>query len=383
MRPSDRDPRSRLYNGAMNTPALLNPLALAPPFVNTSPGPQYRSGSRKFQGIPGIERAPNGRLWATWYGGGEGEGPENYVVLVSSIDDGATWSQPAVVIDPPGQVRAFDECLWLDPHGRLWLFWAQSYEWTDGRCGVWAIHTDQPGLAHPTWSEPRRLADGIMMNKPTVLRDGTWLMPAAVWVSESVKEPFRFPEYASLRFSNVYASTDDGNTWTRRGFADVPQRLYDEHMIVERSDGSLLMWVRTRYGIGQSISHDKGTTWSPGEPIRYAPSTRFFLRPLRSGRWLLVHHDHPSARSHLTAWLSEDEGNTWSHRLLLDERAGVSYPDGCEDEQGVIRIIYDRNRTADRDILMATFTEADVIAGGLVSAASRLRSVVDHGATPM
>lgn len=365
----------------MNDLSLLNPLSLAPPMVNTSPGPQYRSGSRPFQGIPGIERAPNGRLWATWYGGGEGEGPENYVVLVTSGDEGHTWSHPTVVIDPPGKVRAYDECLWLDPRGRLWLLWAQSYEWTDGRCGVWAIHTDQPGRSHPTWSTPRRLADGIMMNKPTVLRDGTWLIPAAVWPSWSVKEQFRLPELAHLRFSNVYASADEGDTWTRRGFADVPERVYDEHMIAQRRDGSLLMWVRTRYGIGQSESFDQGTTWTPGEPIRRGPSTRFFLRVLRSGRWLLVHHDHPYARSHLTAWLSEDEGKTWPHRLLLDERPGVSYPDGCEDEHGIIRIIYDRNRTTDRDILLATFTEADVIAGGLTSAGSRMRVGVDHGGT--
>jgi hypothetical protein len=68
-----------------------DPALLAPP-VNTAPGPEYADDTRLFQGIPGIERAANGRLWALWYAGGKGEGPENYAVLVTSGDDGKTWS---------------------------------------------------------------------------------------------------------------------------------------------------------------------------------------------------------------------------------------------------------------------------------------------------
>lgn len=43
-----------------------------------SPGPEYGPQTRRWQGIPGIERAANGRLWATWYSGTDGEGPGNY-----------------------------------------------------------------------------------------------------------------------------------------------------------------------------------------------------------------------------------------------------------------------------------------------------------------
>jgi len=96
--------------------------ALAPPPVLAPPGRKYADDTRRWQGIPGIERAANGRLWAVWYSGGDNEGPENYVVLVTSDDDGKTWSGPRLVVDPPGNVRAFDPCLWHDPGGRLWLF---------------------------------------------------------------------------------------------------------------------------------------------------------------------------------------------------------------------------------------------------------------------
>lgn len=78
--------------------------ALDPTVLNVEPGAAYGSATRPFQGIPGIARTPGGRLWATWYGGGDDEGPENYVMLASSADDGRTWSQVSVVADPAGLV---------------------------------------------------------------------------------------------------------------------------------------------------------------------------------------------------------------------------------------------------------------------------------------
>ncbi len=84
-------------------------------------------------------------------------------------------------------------------------------------------------------------------------------------------------------------------------------------------------------------------------------------------------------RSHLTAWLSEDDGRTWIDGLLLDERTGVSYPDGAEAPDGALYIVYDYRRGdqhalgRDREILMAVIREDDILAGKLLGPASRLR----------
>jgi predicted neuraminidase len=156
-------------------------LSLQAPDVNTTPGPEYAPSTRAWQGIPTIERTPHGRLWAAWYSGGDGEGPDSYVLLVTSGDDGKSWSMPKVVIDPPGGVRAFDPCLWHDPDGRLWLFWAQSLGLFDGRAGVWAITAEDSEAETALWSPPRRLCNGVMLNKPTVLSTGDWCLPAALW----------------------------------------------------------------------------------------------------------------------------------------------------------------------------------------------------------
>jgi len=353
---------------------------LLPPPITVGPD-GYGEDTRLFQGIPGIERTAGGRLWAAWYAGGKGEGPDNYVVLVTSDDDGCTWSGPKLAIDPPGQVRAFDPCLWYDPQGRLWLFWAQSISWFDGQGGVWCMVADDPESDSPTWSAPRRIADGVMMNKPTVLSTGEWALPVALW--DRCKE--NYPELDDHRFSNAVVSADAGATWAWRGGAHVPAevRTWDEHMIVERCDGSLWMLVRTTYGIGESVSANRGVTWPDVRPSQFAhTSSRFFIRRLQSGRLLLVKHGLPGenvGRSRLTAFVSDDDGTTWRGGLLLDERTGVSYPDGVQADDGRIYIIYDYDRTGAREILMSVFTEQQVRDGVARAPGTRMRQLVSKG----
>ncbi len=325
-------------------------------------GQDHALTSRKFQGIPSLAISPKGRLWATWYAGKTpNEDQNNYVVVANSGDGGRTWTE-SLIIDPDaeGPVRAFDPELWMDPEGRLWSFWAQTIGHDGTIAGVWAKTNDDPDKGDSNWSQPRRITDGIMMCKPTVLSSGEWMLPASTWRSTD-------------NSARVMVSTDKGQTFSLRGACNVPRevRNYDEHMIVERKDKSLWMLVRTSYGIGESISKDRGETWSAlvPSPIQH-PSARFFIRRLRSGNLLLVKHgpiSKKSGRSHLTACLSEDDGHTWSNGLLLDERSGVSYPDGQQRQDGTIHIIYDYSRTGAREILMATFTEDDVVAGNPAS----------------
>ena len=144
-----------------------------------------------------------------------------------------------------------------------------------------------------------------------------------------------------------------------------------EHMIVERKDGTLWMLMRIKDGIAESISNDGGVTWSaPTRSAIEGPGSRFYISRLRSGRLLLVNHlgfartgPGPEKRSHMTALLSGDDGKTWPHKLLLDERKEVSYPDAVEAEDGRLYIIYDRGRYSEREILMAATSENDILAG--------------------
>jgi hypothetical protein len=295
----------------------------------------------------------------------------NYVVLSTSSDDGRTWTE-VLTVDPDasGPVRSFDPELWMSPDGRLFFFWAQMEKGRrDVELGVWCIETSEPDAAQPTWSKPRRIGDGVMMCKPLTLSSGEWVLPISRWREHD--------ESAQMIVSN-----DRGKTWTLRGACNVPKdaRQFDEHMFVERKDGSLLLPVRTTYGIGDSVSTDQGWTWPELKPssILHTPS-RFFISRLLSGNLLLVKHgplDARTSRSHLTAYVSNDDGKTWTGGLMLDERLGVSYPDGQQTPDGLIRIIYDYSRTADRNILMASFREEDIAAGKDVRGSVKLRQLV-------
>ena len=80
----------------------------------------------------------------------------------------------------------------------------------------------------------------------------------------------------------------------------------------------------------------------------------------------------------LTAWLSADEGKTWQGGLMLDERKGISYPDGFQAPDGTIYISYDRNRATDGEILLAQFTERDILAGEPVGPKSKFKMLISR-----
>jgi hypothetical protein len=107
------------------------------------------------------------------------------------------------------------------------------------------------------------------------------------------------------------------------------------------------------------------------------------LRRLASGAFLLIYHDSQKAkpgRERLTAWLSDDDGHTWPYKLLLDERARVSYPDATQAPDGRIYLAYDHGRyeAGEKQILVSIFREADVRAGKIVSLDAALRLVVNQ-----
>ena len=111
------------------------------------------------------------------------------------------------------------------------------------------------------------------------------------------------------------------------------------------------------------------------------PSARFFLRRLRSGRILLVKNDSSKQtkddreRYNMTAFLSEDDGNSWSASLLID--GGIcSYPDAVEDDNGNIYLVHDRGRYEFREIVLSRFTENDILNGKLTDYSSFVNQII-------
>lgn len=338
----------------------------------------FQTAHRLWQGIPSIEVTKRGRTFLTFYSGGTREEIGNFAMVIVS-DDGKNFSEPIAAAFEPDN-RCFDPCLWIDPLGRLWFTWCVMPE-----DAVYGAICDDPDADELVWHEPVLIGHDVMMNKPTVLSSGEWLFPIAVWA-----EKLFLGYYCSKdaeRGAFAYRSVDQGRTFQKIGGTIMPQRSFDEHMILELEDERLAMYVRTYYGIGVSYSFDRGKTWTEGVDSGLGgPCSRFFIRRLKSGRVLLINHVDFKGRNNLTALLSEDDGRTWPYRLLLDGRDNVSYPDATQTDDGAIHITYDRERggflssmdavyACAREILTARITEEDIIAGRLVDAQSYLSRV--------
>lgn len=343
---------------------------------------KYTREKRLWQGIPSIEVTKKGRIFLTFYSGGVKEEIGNYSFIVKS-DDGVNFSEPIVAAFEENY-RCFDPCLWIDPLDRLWFTWS--------RCpddGLWAAICDDPDAETLTFGKEFFVGHNVMMNKPTVLSTGEWLFPIAVWNNGVRVLPKEYDSLIEEKGAFAYITEDEGKTFKKSSPADVKDRSFDEHMILEMEDGSLRMFVRTRYGIGATNSFDGGRHWGKDFDSGYGgPCSRFFIRRLKSGRILLINHYNFSGRNNLYAMLSTDDGKTFPHKLLLDERSNIAYPDAKEAEDGYIYITYDRERgsflskledvmNSAREILIARITEEDIIKGELTNKGSFLKRVAD------
>lgn len=345
--------------------------ALVPPTINTSPLPNYGFDQLDYGMNRGIAATKKGRIWNSWVAGGDNE--DAFMLANYSDNKGKTWSAPKVVIDPhntslPLKRRSRVGNLWVDPLGKLWFFFDQVMTTYDGRSGTWYTVCENPDSETPVWSAPQRIWHGSALNKPIVLTNGTWVLPIALWDRTKIKDSAfldAYHELDSLRGAHVFLSTNQGATWEPGGYVRFPQADFDEHHVTEKKDGSLWMTARTKVGIYQSTSYDGGKSWS--KPTKYMNhiNSRHFIQRLSSGNLLLVKHgdiqERTKSRSKLMAFLSYDDGQSWVGGLVLDERRGVSYPDGFQWANGTISVSWDHNRDTDGEVLMASFTEKDII----------------------
>ena len=337
----------------------------------------YAPDDRNWQGCPvvTITEGPNGnRMWAGWFTGGAGElATGNMAVLLYSDDNGETWTDPAVaIVHPDVAAQVTKPQLWTLEDGRLWVSWSQhtGTGGFDGKMGTWAAICENPGapIDELVWSTPVRLFDGRGNGKVTVLNRGQdneeWLTTAFDWIDRN--------------YSKVYSSTDKGATWTFKGMAEVTGSTYNNAILTERKDsnGNSYLWMLLRQLEGnmkESFSYDGGKTWTNATVSHIEhPNSAIYVGWTSSGKLLMINHKDFTGRNNLTAFLSEDGGKTWAYTLLLDARGGVSYPDVIEDN-GTFYVVYDYDRFNTGQMFMAKITEADIMAGQLVTEGSYLQ----------
>ena len=351
--------------------------------------PKYDEKIRKFQGCPTIAVSRGGRVFLGWYSGGICEPHmENYNYLVYSDDGGKTFEAPLLVIESEKErnVHALDIQLWIAPNGSLWVFWVQNntiplndenkymlsasqtsklpvvdrdgYLFPDMRHTSWCVVCDNPDAKDPVFTEPRLLDIGFLRCKPLVTDSGRWI----------------FFNYDQLNDTYGYSISDDnGKTFSRHYGAKKIPTSFDEAMAYQKRNGAIRMFARNESGeLSEAISLDDGFTWSEALLNGISsPNTRFYISRTPSGRIILVNNDMRDARCRMSVWLSEDDGETFVYKKLVDDPDYfTSYPD-VDFFDNKIYLTYDRERTGAKEIRLLVFTEDDVI-----SSCTELRSKI-------
>ncbi len=265
------------------------------------------------------------------------------MVAKRSFDRGCTW-QPLQLIWDDGPNTCGNPCPVVDrTTGTIWLLITHNLgEDNEGTIGqrrskgtrtVWVAKSGDDGA---TWSKPADITAatkkpewgwyatgpgvGIQLQSPP--HAGRLVIPCNNSVQPDPAQPERF-EYGD----HAIYSDDHGATW-RFGDA-VPALKVDEPQVVELADGSILMNMRSHFGLGcraVSLSRDGGKTWGEirHDKVLIEPDCQAsFLRytDAKTGgrsRFLFSNPASTKGRHRMTVRLSYDEGTTWPIAKLLD-----------------------------------------------------------------
>ena len=337
---------------------------------------RFQSAGRLYQGVPTVAATKGGRLFVGWCSGGNGEPRiENFDIVYYSDDGGDTWCKfPLVVIesDRERMIHAFDIQLWVDRKNALHIMWVQEdarlrrpgevTKWTpenpiaggegyifeDFLHCMWEIVCEDPDAETLVFSEPRHLFKGFLRCKPLETESG---------------KIFAFA-YDQLDDRYGFNVCEDGVKWKRRKGGRKYLTPFDEGMAYQLWDGSIRMLARCEGGaLAETWSYDDGENWTDGAISDItSPSSRFYVSRTPGGRVIVACNDHEKSRCRMTVKLSDDDGKTWPWSLCVDERGDISYPD-IDFIDDKIYLVYDRGRRTENEILMAVFTEEDIIKG--------------------
>jgi hypothetical protein len=330
--------------------------------------------------------APNGDLLCAWLSGADKEpSPDNCVLLARSSDNGATWSEPTVLV-PSGEMAGILTNLFTTDDGErviaLGAHWPASREYTE-----WHYFRIESGDNGMTWSQPvpidlsddgsRTLSIGHGQG-PVRLTNGTYIYPGMSYdlrpqplVAPAVELAHATSEAEALampagegrgggKFSDylmgccVWIAPDDtASTWQRHGLINNRPLGLIEPTVAEMSDGRLVMLMRAEWGgfLWRADSEDGGITWSDAwqTDIPNAGSLVHLLR-LTDGRHALLHNPtsgvvgQKGRRDPLSLWISDDDLQTWTIREDLLTGGQLAYPNAIQIDPNTLHFVYDHDR---------------------------------------
>jgi predicted neuraminidase len=294
-----------------------------------------------------IVETPKGAWLAAWFGGTR-EGANDVGIWLARSEFGK-WSAPVEVatgVQADGsRWPCWNPVLFQPATGPLLLFYkvgpSPSKWW-----GMLRTSADEGA----TWSEARRLPDGILgpiKNKPVQLSDGAILCPSS---AETDTKPSQW----RVHFER---SGDLGATWTS---VTPAARLEGKELdaiqpsILVHDTNTLQALGRTRNGkVFETASRDGGKTWSaPTLTALPNPNSGTDAVTLKDGRSLLIYNHTPLGRSPLNLALSTD-GKVWQAALMLETEFGeFSYPAIVQARDGLVHAVYTWKRKRIRHVVI-------------------------------
>lgn len=287
-------------------------------------------------------------LLAAWFGGTE-EGATDVGIWTSSFD-GIEWSKPIEVVngkqEDGSQLPCWNPVLFQPSDGPLLLFYKvgpNPREWW----GMLMQSTD----GGKTWSEPKRLPDGILgpiKNKPLELPTGE-LMCGSSQENDGWKVYFEY-------------TRDLGQTWRTVGplnkndkFDAIQPTLL---LHADKKDTAIVALCRTKQGCVAEVRTDNknknlGKRWTRMKCTKLLnPNSGIDGVSLADGRHLLVYNKSDKARTPLNVALSKNS-KKWIPVLRLEETPGeYSYPAIIQTSDGRVHITYTWRRQTIKHVVM-------------------------------
>jgi hypothetical protein len=288
----------------------------------------------------------DGTCFTTWSQGSFEHALDERLVFATSTEMGRTWSEPRTILQSTAeQRRAYAVPFLVPPTGRLYVFYQagnQAVPWHDpaydSGC-LCFVFSDDRGQ---TWAGPHRidlpdrdinvfpgLFHGWLNHPPQIMPHGDVILPITYFQRTGLLRRawmLNPAEVSVIRCDNILTETDpDALRFTllpqgTRGIrADAVQQIdnpavhrlteafnglpeqtafnFQEMTVVPMSGGRWLGVGRTFLGSpGYTVSKDRGLTWPPVEPLRYAPDGEPIRHPmtmcpiarLTDGRFVLL-----------------------------------------------------------------------------------------------
>lgn len=291
----------------------------------------------------------------------DGDLPQDIDIICNrSTDGGLTWSEPYTIAQGTGYNHGFGDCAlaWSnDDNGLIAVF--------VGGVGLWNSTSSNPIRSYKsysydngqTWTEPEDITHFIFGDDCVIPEHQTWRASFFGSGNGLLTSIGRIMFVAAVREGaaqslNNYAvySDDNGVTWQVSGRASVGG---DEAKVTELVDGRILMSIRHSGHRWYNISEDGGQTWMPntstwndiaapacnGDIIRYTSVEQ-------GGNKNRLLHSVPygNSRTHVTVYVSYDEGETWPVKKTVVPYSSA-YSSLCVLEDGTIGLYVEESPT--------------------------------------